>query len=135
MSEIKHTPAQMHAVRDALAETLGDAYDCTRVWSAWGVGTMSQDDFVPVAEDDDRLHELTIAALDASGAAELLEALIKAEKALTKLATIDCGCVPCHGSCRTGRGAEIELEARMDMADEAAHDLRAAIAKATGSQA
>jgi hypothetical protein len=75
MSEIKHTEAQMHAVRDALAETLGDAYDCTRVWSAWGVGTMSQDDFVPVAEDDDRLHELTIAALDASGVAELLEAL------------------------------------------------------------
>lgn len=74
MSEIKHTEAQMHAVRDALAEALGDTYDCTRVWSAWGVGTMSQDDFVPVTEDDERLHELTIAALDASGVAELLEA-------------------------------------------------------------
>ncbi|MBN3848666.1 hypothetical protein G3N58_17815 [Paraburkholderia sp. Ac-20342] len=75
MSETKHTPKQMQAVRNALAETLGNAYDCTRVWSAWGVGTMSQDDFVPVAEDDDRLHELTIAALDASGIAELIEAL------------------------------------------------------------
>lgn len=75
MSEIKHTPAQMIAVRDALAESLGDAYDCTRVWSAWGVGTMSEYDFVPVNEDEDRLRELTIAALDASGVADLIEAL------------------------------------------------------------
>jgi hypothetical protein len=50
MSETKHPKAQMHAVRDALAETLGDAYDCIRVRSAWGVGTMSEDDFVMVAE-------------------------------------------------------------------------------------
>ena len=86
MSEIKHTEAQMHAVRDALAETLGDACDCTRVWSAWGVGTMSQDDFVLVAGDDDRLHELTIAALDASGVAELLKALTELTKCPTESA-------------------------------------------------
>ena len=46
--------------RGLLAE-LGDTYDCTRVWEAWGVGTMDQDDFVPVL---DRLDEIitTIAA-------------------------------------------------------------------------
>lgn len=75
MSEIKHTPGQMTAVRDALAASLGDTYDCTRVWSAWSVGTMSQDDFTAITEDEDRLQELTIVALDASGASELLEAL------------------------------------------------------------
>lgn len=72
---MNHPLKQLEVVRDALAQTLGDAYDCTRVWSAWGIGTMSQDDFSLVAEDDDRLHDLAIAALDASGVADLLEAL------------------------------------------------------------
>lgn len=75
MSEIKNTPKQVEAVRDAIAATLGDALDCTRVRSAWGVGTMSQDDFVTIAGDDNRLQEIAIAALDASGARDLLEAL------------------------------------------------------------
>jgi hypothetical protein len=110
MSEIKYTAGQMQAVRDALAETLGgDAYDCTRVWSAWGVGTMSQDDFVPINEDDDRLHELTIAALDASGVAELLEAL--------RL---------CYDHCRLYY-SEVER-------NNVGEAVRAAIANATGSQ-
>jgi hypothetical protein len=71
MADIKHTPEQMNAVRDAIAAALGDTYDCTRVWSAWGVGTMGPDDFVPVAEDDERMHELTIAALDAAASVEM----------------------------------------------------------------
>ena len=57
-------------VRDAIAEALGEcAFDCTRVWSAWSFGTMSQDDFIPIAYDDERLHELTIAALTAAAEA------------------------------------------------------------------
>jgi hypothetical protein len=55
-------------VRDAIAEALGDAYDCTRVWSAWGVGTMSQDDFTLVTDDDSRLDEITDAAIQAFAA-------------------------------------------------------------------
>ena len=43
------------SIQRALIATLGDTYDCTRVWSAWSVGTMDQDDFVPVL---DRLDEL-----------------------------------------------------------------------------
>lgn len=57
------------AVRDAVAAALGDAYDCTRVWAAWGVGTMSEDDFQLVAEDDERLDEIVEAALVAAGLA------------------------------------------------------------------
>lgn len=57
--------AQRDAVMDAIAEALGDAYDCTRVWSAWGVGTMSQDDFCLVTDDAGRLGELADAAIAA----------------------------------------------------------------------
>lgn len=53
------------AVIDAIAEALGDAYDCTRVWHAWQVGTMSQDDFVLVADQSDRLYEIADAAISA----------------------------------------------------------------------
>lgn len=56
------------AIKQAIADTLGDAYDCTRVWQAWSYGTMGPDDFVQVAEQDDRLEELTDAVIAAIGA-------------------------------------------------------------------
>jgi hypothetical protein len=52
---------------DAVAEALGDSYDCTRVWSAWGVGTMDQDDFCLITDDSDRLTEIATAAIEAAG--------------------------------------------------------------------
>jgi len=52
-------------VRDALAAALGSAYDCTRVWSAWGVGTMGPDDFRLIADDADRVSDLADAAIAA----------------------------------------------------------------------
>lgn len=52
-------------VRDAIATSLGGAYDCLRVWSAWQIGTMGPDDFSLVAEDSDRLDEITDAAIAA----------------------------------------------------------------------
>jgi len=58
-------------VMDAVAKALGDAYDCTRVWSAWGYGTMGSDDFRLVANDPDRLHEIAEAAIQAVFAAAL----------------------------------------------------------------
>lgn len=57
--------AQRDAVRDAIAEVLGDAYDCMRVWSAWGYGTMSESDFSLVSDDESRLYELADAAIEA----------------------------------------------------------------------
>lgn len=56
---------EREVMRDLIAEVIGgDTYDCTRVWSAWGVGTMSEDDFVPFVEQEERLYELADACLD-----------------------------------------------------------------------
>ena len=57
------------AIQRALLAALGDTYDCTRVWSAWGVGTMGEDDFVPVLDRlDELIDEITaeIAAIPAA---------------------------------------------------------------------
>ena len=35
---------------DELGEILNCAYACIRVWEAWSVGTMTEDDFQPAAE-------------------------------------------------------------------------------------
>jgi hypothetical protein len=46
MTKIEVTEELRQAVIEAVAGALGGcAYDCTRVWSAWSYGTMSQDDF------------------------------------------------------------------------------------------
>lgn len=42
-----------------------EAMHCTRVWTAWGYGTMTEDDFVCVTEDAEALEEITHAALAA----------------------------------------------------------------------
>lgn len=43
---------------------LSESYDCTRVWSAWGYGTMGEDDFTPVINRIDQIaSELARAAL------------------------------------------------------------------------
>ena len=59
------TDATHEKVMDAIAAALGDAYDCLRVWGAWSYGTMSQDDFVQVVEQQDRLAEIADAAIRA----------------------------------------------------------------------
>ena len=40
------------ALIDVIAQGLSDTWHCLRVWEAWNVGTMSQDDFEPVDESD-----------------------------------------------------------------------------------
>lgn len=55
-------------VMAAIAQALGNAYDCTRVWEAWSYGTMDEDDFSLIAEDSDRLREIADAAIMAMGA-------------------------------------------------------------------
>lgn len=57
------------AVSEAIREALGGALDCGRAWSAWGVGTMSEDDFSQVADDAERVAEITDAVLAALAAA------------------------------------------------------------------
>lgn len=41
-----------HALRDLLY--------CNRAWSAWGVGTMTQDDFVSADEDEDCVEDMAL---------------------------------------------------------------------------
>ena len=71
-------------VEDAVSESLGDAYDCLKVWSAWSYGTMSQDDFSLISEDGDRVYEIADAAIHSISEAvdeykEYLEAAYRAE--------------------------------------------------------
>lgn len=70
MSETSTTPpvsqdeALNTKVCEAVQEALGDAYDCTRVWAAWQHGTMSDDDFVLVADQSDRVGEIAAAVME-----------------------------------------------------------------------
>lgn len=74
------TDITKEAVDEAIATALGDAYDCTRTWSAWSYGTMGPDDFSLVAEDSDRLREITDAAIQAVLQSPEIQALRSALK-------------------------------------------------------
>lgn len=39
-------------VVDAIKELIADDYACTRVWEAWQVGTMTQEDFMALSETE-----------------------------------------------------------------------------------
>lgn len=65
MAKIDVTEELRQAVIDAVAEALGTALDCNRVWEAWSYGTMGRDDFSLVAEDESRLAEIADAAIAA----------------------------------------------------------------------
>ena len=62
-----YTAEHIEKVDGAIAEALGDAYDCTRVWSAWSYDTMGPNDFTLVAEDSERVAEIRNAVLQALG--------------------------------------------------------------------
>lgn len=57
------------ALIDVIAQGLSGTWHCTRVWEAWSVGTMSQDDFEPVEESDTpgELADAVLALLGAKG--------------------------------------------------------------------
>ena len=69
-------------VRDAIAEALGDAYDCNRQWSAWSYGTMGPDDFSMVREDSDRVDEIAQAAVSSLFGCQDLRVFLDASVAL-----------------------------------------------------
>jgi hypothetical protein len=45
-------------LKDTLRDQLRDALYCTRVWDAWSVGTMSEDDFECLADSDEYVNQL-----------------------------------------------------------------------------
>lgn len=57
------TTLQRDLLIDALGGELGDSYDCTRVWSAWGYGTMGEQDFTRLDERVPEIVDGLIAAL------------------------------------------------------------------------
>lgn len=62
------------AIRDSLAEALsGVIYGCSRDWSAWSYGTMSEEDFYPAWEDEEVLDGLVTEALAAADKALIIE--------------------------------------------------------------
>jgi hypothetical protein len=65
----------------AVADALAGLYYCGRVWSAWGVGTMSEDDFSPADEDNDIIENVADAALNAMVLASVTQQAAKAETA------------------------------------------------------
>ena len=64
--------SQLEAVTNAIEKVLDGqgALHCTRVWEAWGYGTMSEEDFSPVADDAEAVHEIASAVLEALDATE-----------------------------------------------------------------
>ena len=60
------------ALIDAIAQGLHGTLHCTRVWEAWHVGTMSQDDFEPVDESETptEIADAVLALLAAPPAAQ-----------------------------------------------------------------
>ena len=53
------TPTPQGELEDALAAVAADdTFVCTRVWEAWGYGTMTADDFTPLAESPDTLSDM-----------------------------------------------------------------------------
>ena len=63
-------PAQQEqepvALREAAAAALTSVYVCGRVWSAWHIGTMTEDDFSPASECDWLLDEIVHAVATAA---------------------------------------------------------------------
>lgn len=59
------TPANMTSIRDRVMAAAGgqlrEAYTCSRTWSAWSAGTMSEQDFQQACDD----HNLVSAVADA----------------------------------------------------------------------
>ena len=60
------------ALIDAIAQGLRGTWHCTRVWEAWHIGTMSQDDFEPVDESETptEIADAVLALLAAPPAAQ-----------------------------------------------------------------
>ena len=72
------------ALIDAIAQGLHGTWHCTRVWEAWHVGTMSQDDFEPVDESETptEIADAVLALLAAHGPAAQAEGWISVDERL-----------------------------------------------------
>lgn len=51
-------------LKSQVAEALGDTLVCTRAWSAWSYGTMSEEDFYSAHEDDELVNSIVESVLE-----------------------------------------------------------------------
>ena len=100
--------SQLEAVTNAIEKVLDgqDALHCTRVWEAWGYGTMSEDDFSPVTNDAEAVNEIASAVLEALGPRPITDEMVEAARK---------GWQEAHG--RTGPGTR--MRAALEAAEEA----------------
>lgn len=47
--------------KEILERNLGDCYCATRVWSAWSAGTMTEDDFTPLWDNEEFKNDVAVA--------------------------------------------------------------------------
>lgn len=77
------------SLKETIAEALGDqlsgALDCDRCWSAWSVGTMTEDDFHAV---EDRLDEIQDAVLKAVMSSPQIRRAIFMQEAIDNLPSL-----------------------------------------------
>lgn len=89
MLEAEAQPARVvthEQLTDLIAEKLSAMYHCTRVWDAWNVGTMSQDDFEDVGESDtpSELAQEVLDLLSTHTAVPTFDATAKCSPTLTQ---------------------------------------------------
>gem|GEM_PF-5528441 len=60
-------PVTVEQIANLVRTHLTSIYACTRVWEAWQVGTMTEDDFIPASEIEmaDEIAEAVVALLTA----------------------------------------------------------------------
>lgn len=75
------TDPRIEAAETAITESLRETvYTCGRVWEAWQVGTMSEDDFAPAWEDDELINDIATEALKAADNASTITTVEELEK-------------------------------------------------------
>lgn len=57
LEEIKAKLHTNETLDKEIGKAFGNIYSCTRVWSAWGVDTMTADDFAPFEKGDEAFDE------------------------------------------------------------------------------
>ena len=65
VGDVEKDAAMREAVCEAIAGQLTGLYHCGRVWSAWSLGIMDEDDFSPAEEDIYIISNIAEAAIAA----------------------------------------------------------------------
>lgn len=59
-TQLEKMNAEAARMSDLVKDILQDFYCCTRVWEAWQVGTMTEEDFIPCFGDIDIFSDTAV---------------------------------------------------------------------------